>query len=165
MLDALYTNYRSEFVAWAFREFKADKNAAIDVWQDCVVIFYENVVGGRIDKLNSTLKTYLFAIGKNIFLKQHKWYTRHSEIEETMVEDAALLEFSGQQEQMEEKIQLVERALSRLGDPCQKILRQYYYHRRSVEEIAHNMGYNNNDTAKNMKYKCMQRLKKMLIPA
>ncbi|MCC5930412.1 MAG: sigma-70 family RNA polymerase sigma factor [Cyclobacteriaceae bacterium] len=165
LLDALYTNYRREFVAWALREFKADQQTAIDIWQDCVVIFYESVIAGRIDTLNSTLKTYLFAIGKNILLKKHKWELRHNEIEETMLEDMSFMEYNWQHEQQEEKIQLVESALSGLGDPCRQILHQYYYQRRSVEEIARSLGYNNSDTAKNMKYKCMQRLKKVLIPA
>lgn len=163
VLDALYKSYRSEFIAWALREFKADQNAAVDIWQDCVVIFYEGVIGGRIETLNCSLKTYLFAIGKNILLKQHKWNMRHGEIEETMMDDMAVLEFNSGSAQ-EEKMQMVESALVRLGDPCRQLLLQYYYNRRSVDDIARSMGYNNGDTAKNMKYKCMQRLKKMLIP-
>jgi hypothetical protein len=37
-----------------------------------------------------------------------------------------------------------------------------YYHNCSIEDITKKFGYKNADTAKNQKYKCMQRLKKIV---
>ena len=41
-------------------------------------------------------------------------------------------------------------------------LEAYYYKKSSMQQICLSMGYKNADTAKNLKYKCLQRLKKMM---
>jgi hypothetical protein len=50
-----------------------------------------------------------------------------------------------------------------LGEPCHELLGFYYFGRKTMEEISTIMGYKNPDTAKNQKYKCMERLRKMVF--
>ena len=64
-------------------------------------------------------------------------------------------------EEKEELLQMVERSLAQLGDPCKQILEKFYYHHKSNVDIAEELDYKNADTVKNLKYKCLQRLKKI----
>jgi RNA polymerase sigma factor (sigma-70 family) len=63
----------------------------------------------------------------------------------------------------EESLQLIETCLDRLGEPCKSLLELYYYHSMSMEEIAERMNYKNRFTSKNLKYKCINRLRRIYI--
>jgi DNA-directed RNA polymerase specialized sigma24 family protein len=52
--------------------------------------------------------------------------------------------------------------IARMPVHCQKIVHYVYYDNVPVEEIAEKMGYNNTHTASNVKYKCLQQMKKGL---
>jgi len=58
---------------------------------------------------------------------------------------------------------LMEKAMSGLGEPCKSLLESYYLQKKSMVEIAADFGYTNADNAKNQKYKCLMRLKKIFF--
>jgi DNA-directed RNA polymerase specialized sigma24 family protein len=64
-------------------------------------------------------------------------------------------------ESREELIELSKACLLKLGDPCKQVLESYYYHRKSMQEIALWLGYKNEQTARNQKYKCLLRLREI----
>ena len=55
----------------------------------------------------------------------------------------------------------MEKSLNSLGEPCRSLLKAYYLETKSMVEIAGDFGYTNADNAKNQKYKCLMRLKKI----
>ena len=57
----------------------------------------------------------------------------------------------------------MDKAISNLGEPCKSLLEAYYLQKRSMLEIATSFGYTNAETAKNQKYKCLMRLKKIFF--
>jgi len=61
----------------------------------------------------------------------------------------------------EADLQMVERCLQLLGDPCKTLLELYYYKRLSMAQITSSMDYKNVDTTKNLKYKCIKRLRRL----
>ena len=61
-----------------------------------------------------------------------------------------------------EKYDKVREIISSMGDPCKRILELFYFNKLPNEEIAEIMGYNNAKTVKNLKYKCIQRIKKLI---
>lgn len=54
-------------------------------------------------------------------------------------------------------------SLHALGEPCRSIIEDFYIHNFSMELISEKFGYTSADNAKNQKYKCLQRLKKMFF--
>ena len=50
-----------------------------------------------------------------------------------------------------------------LGEPCKTLIEDFYINRLSMEEISEKFGYTNADNAKNQKYKCLQRLKRLFF--
>src|SRR5258708_39689823 len=64
-LAEIYKAYRSEFVGWAGSHYQCDKEEARDIYQASVITLYDNIIKERLQQLNGSVKTYLFAIGRN----------------------------------------------------------------------------------------------------
>jgi DNA-directed RNA polymerase specialized sigma24 family protein len=58
---------------------------------------------------------------------------------------------------------IMDRALNSLGEPCKSLLEGYYLNKKGMQELAADFGYTNADNAKNQKYKCLMRLKKLFF--
>jgi len=58
---------------------------------------------------------------------------------------------------------MMEKAMNGLGEPCKSLLEAFYMQKRSMQEIASGFGYTNSENAKNQKYKCLMRLKKLFF--
>ena len=54
-------------------------------------------------------------------------------------------------------------SLGQLGEPCRTILEDFFIRDFSMQQITEKMGYTNTDNAKNQKYKCLIRLKKLFF--
>ena len=158
-LARIYESYRNEFISWLINRYKCDVEQARDHYQFAVLKLYENVISGKLSELNSTLKTYLFAIGKNKVLESKKTATRF--VDDSLVTLKQEDEIEDLKEK-ENKLITIEKCLEKLGDPCQSLLKQFYFYKKSMDEIATSFNYNNRDTAKNLKFKCLQRLRKLV---
>lgn len=78
---------------------------------------------------------------------------------ETVTVDEDLEEFDRKQEEF----QVMEKAIGSLGEPCKSLIEAYYIHKQNMQAIADQFGYTNADNAKNQKYKCLMRLKKIFF--
>ena len=158
-LENIYTMYRKGFIEWTSATFRITSDQALDLYQQAFLSFYENVVKGKLDEVKSSIKTYLFAIGK---YKVHELYRKQSRIRVINIEVPDCEDVPGEDPECNERLlELSKACLVKLGDPCKRILESYYYHRKSMQEIAGMMGYKNEETAKNQKYKCLLRLREM----
>ena len=152
ILEELYVKYRQEFISWVQRKYQCDPEDAKDIYQ-----FY--ILNNRLTSLTSSIKTYLFAIGKNKALEINKKGKRFQLIENhkyDQLTDEITLDSN-----FEKNLKIVTQCLEMLGDPCNTILQLYYYYKKSMEDIMLRMDYKNTDTVKNQKYKCMNRLRKL----
>src|SRR4249920_1723065 len=69
-LSHLYETFRSEFLRWVMKDFKCPEDDTKDLFQVAVLVVYENIQKGKLDQMTSSLKTYLFSVGKNL---AHEW--------------------------------------------------------------------------------------------
>ncbi len=160
-LEVIYKTYQGEFVAWLCNRFKCPEEEAREIYQVTILTFYNNIIGGKLKKLHSGIKTYLFAIGKYKMMEQYKAARKYAYDVELPLPDEDLEE----KHAYEESLQQVERCLERLGEPAKTLLELYYYHGFSMEEIAGKLHYKNAGTAKNLKYKSLLKLRKMFREA
>jgi len=159
-LKRVYTEYREEFIIWLNRKYNISFDDAKDIYQFSMLKFYENVQSGVLKRLSSSPKTYIFAIGKNKALEAVRNKSRRMNIS---------LELHSQNDIegpdiKEAHLQTIEKAMQDLGEPCRTLLDYFYYQQKSLSFITEYFGYKNNNTAKNQKYKCLQRLKKLCFP-
>jgi DNA-directed RNA polymerase specialized sigma24 family protein len=66
-------------------------------------------------------------------------------------------------EKRQDEFTMMEKAMSGLGEPCKSLLEAFYMQKRSMQDIATGFGYTNAENAKNQKYKCLMRLKKLFF--
>ena len=164
-LDKFYLRHQREFLRWSDKVFDLDATEALDVYQDAMLILYENIQSGKLNELRSSLKTYFFAIGKNLILKKlarRKSETKRWQSAAKEQEYAHVLEFDPSTDHEQAKFDGVVSALKALSERNQSILRLYYYHKLSLKDIATQLGYDSVDVVKNQKVRCMRYLKKLI---
>lgn len=135
---------------------------AKDVYQEAIIAFYERLQQKDF-VLTCKIKTYLYAICKNKWLKclsEKKKTPMRIDNTETFPEVAD--EISSLEEN-ERQFLAMKKSLGELGEPCSTILQDFYIHNLTMEQISDKFGYTNADNAKNQKYKCLQRLKKIFF--
>ena len=135
---------------------------ARDIFQEAMVVLYEKVRTGSFE-LNCQLKTYLYSVSKRLWLKRlqqnNRLFTQEFDLETTVPVDEEI----GQHEKRDAEFELMSQAIQRLGEPCKSLLEAYYLRKMNMQDIALQFGYTNSDNAKNQKYKCLMRLKKLFF--
>jgi len=140
------------------------EDEAKDVYQEGVMVFYEKVRDGSLE-LSCQIKTYLYAVCRRLWLKRLAEKSRfgsrlddHEPYLETGAE-ADLVEA----EERDRRFALMGEALEQIGEPCRSLLEGFYLLDRSMQQLTADFGYTNADNAKNQKYKCLVRLKKLFF--
>jgi len=133
---------------------------ARDIFQEAMIVLYEKVKTGSFE-LNCLIKTYLYSVCRRLWLKRLSQLQRISPEVEKLEETVPVEEDLDLHEQKDIDFQLMERSMKNLGEPCKSLLEAYYLQKKSMVEIAASFGYTNADNAKNQKYKCLMRLKKL----
>jgi len=159
-LALIYEKYRSEFLHWIVKEFHCSPEDSKDIYQFTILIFYDNIKSGRLERLVSSVKTYLFGIGKNVAREHLRRAKRNTSIGGEEWLGAPFVDETDQQ--IEEYVfEAANRAVAGLDKPGRTLIELYYYERKSMQEISAIMNYKNADTAKNQKCKSMARLRKL----
>jgi RNA polymerase sigma factor (sigma-70 family) len=135
---------------------------AKDIFQEAMIVLYEKARSGGFE-LNCQLKTYIYSVCRRLWLKRLQQMQRFSGEVNGIFETVPVEEEVEQQEQRNADFILMEKALQSLGEPCKSLLEAYYLQKKNMTEIAGNFGYTNADNAKNQKYKCLMRLKKLFF--
>ena len=165
-LKKLYAQSREPCRSWLIKNYKISAEDATEIFQISVVILYENICSGKLQKLNSNINTYLHAIAKNKVMELRRRYQKIDRQENSKFLFSKYLINESQIEEkndLESKIETCNQFLNEIGDPCKTLLRLFYFGKRSMTQITNEMGYKNTDTTKNQKYKCLKRLQSMAM--
>jgi len=138
-----------------------DIDDAKDVFQETVLVLYDKVSIGDFN-LSSKLKTYIYSVSRNIWLKKLNKKGIFSDIAD-YVEKISTDDDIERKRELDLQFQMMESALLRLGEPCQTIIRDFYMHNLSMQDLCDKFGYTNPENAKTQKYKCLQRLKRLFF--
>jgi len=133
---------------------------ARDIFQEAMIVLYQKARSGSFE-LNSQLKTYLYSVCRRLWLKRLNQMQRISPEVDNLEETVPVEEELERHEQRNRDFLVMEQAMNNLGEPCKSLLEAYYMGKKSMVEIAGDFGYTNADNAKNQKYKCLMRLKKI----
>lgn len=135
---------------------------AKDVFQEAMIVLYQKVKTGSFE-LNCQIKTYLYSVCRRLWLKrlqhQNKFLSSNDNHEEIVIVDDDMEEH----DKRDVEFTMMEKAMNSLGEPCKSLLEAFYLQKRQMQDIASSFGYTNADNAKNQKYKCLMRLKKLFF--
>lgn len=161
----VYDANREKFLLFA-KKFGLDGEERMDVYQDAYIIFYQNVITGKLKELSSATSTYLFGIGKNLILKSLKKNQTmvHSDYILDIVKDEELLiEIPHLDESLSFEQELLKKYFGTLGEQCQKLLKMFYYRGLSIKEIIEEGNYNNANVVKSQKSRCLKTLREKIL--
>ena len=162
VLNRLYNDYRERFLRWAMGRYQCNDDAAAEVYQKAFTILYFNIKNNKVTELTSSLETYLFGIGKNVFRERYKdKFNQVQSIDERFDLKEVDMTIIDKHQKIHQRT-AVHGLLEQLGEPCNSILLLYYYRKFSMESIAREVGYKNEAVAKKKKYQCLQGLRKMV---
>jgi RNA polymerase sigma factor (sigma-70 family) len=161
---AVETIYRNNFNM--VQSFVLNNNGtyddARDIFQEAMIVLYENA---KLETfvLTCQIKTYIYSICRRLWLKRLQHLNKFSVQVDSLEETVPVEEDIENQDKRNADFVIMERALGSLGEPCKSILEAYYLQKKDMAHIANAFGYTNADNAKNQKYKCLIRLKKLFF--
>lgn len=159
-IEAIYKDNYNLIQALVVRN-NGTADDAKDVFQETMVVLYEKVRSGGFE-LNCQLKTFLYSVGRRLWLKKLMLQNRFAIID-TFDEAVAVDEVTEDHEKRNTEFSMMEKAMMSLGEPCKSLLEAFYLQKKSMQDIASAFGYTNPDNAKTQKYKCLMRLKKLFF--
>ena len=132
---------------------------AKDVYQEAFIAAWQNIKSERFKpQPGSSLEGYLFQIAKYKWLDYLRVKKRNKVVR--VVEDILLEETWNEEEQI--YMEKVQHHFKSLGEPCRQVLTLFYFTKQSMEKIAGVFSWTA-ATAKNNKYRCLQRLRNMVV--
>ena len=135
---------------------------AKDIFQEAMIVLYEKVRSGTFE-LNCQIKTFVYSVSRRLWLKRLQQQNRYSAPGDSLETVVAVEEELADHEQRNAEFEMMEKAINGLGEPCKSLLEAYYLQKQNMQVIASSFGYTNADNAKNQKYKCLMRLKKLFF--
>jgi RNA polymerase sigma factor (sigma-70 family) len=135
---------------------------AKDIFQEAMIVLYEKVRSGSFE-LNCLIRTYVYSVSRRLWLKRLQQMNHYAPALENLQDTVAVEDEIEEIERINNEFQAMEKAITSLGEPCRSLLEAYYLGKKNMQEIALSFGYTNADNAKNQKYKCLMRLKKIFF--
>ncbi len=133
---------------------------AEDVFQETMIVLLRKVPKDDFE-LTSSLKTYIFSIASNIWLKKLRDVSRQANV---LINEVAEEQSAKDIEAIEaQKQSLLHKALASITNHCLTLIYQVFYTDKRREEIMAEMRYKNPHTFNNQKYKCLQQAKKAVV--
>jgi len=135
---------------------------ARDIFQEAMIALYEKAQSESF-VLTCQIKTYVYSICRRLWLKKLQQMGRFSNQVDNLDETIPVEEDLEIHQKRNAEFVIMERAMNSLGEPCKSLLEGYYLKKMGMQELASEFGYTNADNAKNQKYKCLMRLKKLFF--
>jgi RNA polymerase sigma factor (sigma-70 family) len=170
-LAALYTYNYPKVEAYVIRN-SGTADQARDVYQEAFITVWQHIQSNRFREQDTgSIHGYLYQVAKNKWLD----YLRSSRFkktaplpdvmrEEDLPGNTTDNETYEARMQEEEKLQKTISAFGSLSDECRDMLRRFYFEKRSLRTIARAISINE-ASARNKKYRCMQKLREIVNTA
>lgn len=132
---------------------------AKDVFQDALMIILEKIKAPDFE-LKSSFYTYLFSVCKLTWYAKRRKKVNHTV---TIPDDNTLIDQKNIEEELfnRELDNIYRENFSKLGTICQQLLRLFFV-KKSMTEIAKLLDLKNEHTARTRKYRCREKLKKLI---
>jgi len=154
--------YKYTFPKVAFVIIKegGDKHIARDIFQNALIVLLERIKSDDFELTCST-GTYLHSVSVNIWRNLRRKLAHRvitAEIREFFHDMTETIYF----EEIPEEYDRVASILEKIEDPCKSLLENFYLKGLSWDAIAEKLGYANAASARNQKYKCLEKIREIM---
>jgi len=162
-IKKVYYKHRDVFFGFGKKYRLTDAELA-DIYQDAFLALRKQALSGKLYDVKSSMKTYLFGIGKHLIfneLKRQKNFIRvrvNNNNEVAKSHEIVLnrtLELTLEQKLLQENFK-------KLGKKCKNVLTLFYYRGLTNEEIAQQENYENEAVVRSQKSRCLKTLKEYI---
>ena len=133
------------------------KEQVADIFQDGIIVFF-NQAKHKDFEIKSSIKTYLYAVCKNLWLMYLRKTKKEVDIKDEH-KHILLSENYFDTLVITERKQLILKLINGLGTQCQKLLKLFYYQKMRMAQIKEEMHFSSEQVAKNKKSICMKSLR------
>ena len=145
-----------------------------DIYSDTFIAIRKNLLEGNVAS-GTKWKAYIFQIGYKMAVNKAKQSSRfvqaidmtsNDDIDannrfETYLSLKEVME-DEENETQSQRLSILEREIKYLPEPCETILKDYYYGGFSMAEIMSEIHYQSTDSVKSMKNRCMNKLRERI---
>ena len=159
VLDKLYVDFRDPFINY-FKKYQIGEEEIKDIYQDTMIAFYQKGVQGKLSGMTSSIKTYVFGIGKHKaidFLRKKSKKKGNISFAKDEYEQISI-----ENEELSIEQKKLNQHFTALGESCQKMLRLFYYRGLSIQEIVRIGNYKDANTVKSHKSRCVKQLRTLV---
>ncbi|MBC3757306.1 sigma-70 family RNA polymerase sigma factor [Hyunsoonleella sp. SJ7] len=138
---------------------------AKDIYQEAFITVWNHVKIDRFKPENETaLQGYLYRIAKNKWtdVVRSKSFKGSRSLTDEALNTFKDEDFNEGKPKDDEKLKLAMEAFKNLGQPCKQLLRTFYFEKKSLRDISIELNIEET-TARNKKYRCMKKLKSMIV--
>lgn len=162
-LLSLYS-HREYCVNYLIQKTKCIRAEAEDIFIESVLDIQEkNIDLNEIVNLRSYLVVTSLNYWKRLYNKTKKQNGQNEQISRYFyhyLSDSD--DEEGESQLLENRYEKINSAFENLGDKCRRIISLFYLEGHSMQDIANKMGFNTSLVATTVKYRCMNRLKKIV---
>jgi RNA polymerase sigma factor (sigma-70 family) len=167
--EQIYKQHYHVVSNWLLKNGGSASDAA-DLFQEGMVVLFGRSQNKDF-KLTCGIGTYLFEVSKHLWYKKIRKRKREPVYlienfrrgEDTL--EMAYTDEINMHRERELYYEQLKMALDQIGEPCSSLLKAYYFQDKNMHHIARDFGYTNQESAKNQKYKCLGRLRKIFYSA
>jgi RNA polymerase sigma factor (sigma-70 family) len=155
ILDLIYTEFYPQLKGFILRNQGTEEDAQ-DVYQDAVLVIYQKLQQANL-AMNCSFNTYLYSVGRLLWLKQLERRRLLSYVANEVFED---LDLDGDLlliDRANERYKLYQDHFNQLSYNCQKIL-EMFLAKIPVKDITRILGYKSDQYTKKRKHQCKEKL-------
>ena len=156
-VEVLYAQYFKEIIELVRFMGGNDEDGA-DVFQEAVLVMIEKIREKRF-RGDSSIKTFLFGIVRNLWLMELRTRERRKKREEQYMTGEPSIQHSIGINKSGTDLNSI---FDQLGDVCKRILIGFYYENKSMKILLEQFDFKNEQVLRNRKNNCMRKLKEML---
>ena len=163
IIKELYNANRSVFINFA-KTYNITEIDGVDIYQEAFIALRKHAVSGKLHQVKSSLKTYLFGIGKHLIykkLKENALTINYNALIHAGDNDFEEIKLETEKDLTEEQ-QILQYYFRQLGKSCQQMLTLSFYRGLTNEEIATLEGYESEAVVRSQKSRCLKTLKDLI---
>lgn len=153
--DELRTPFRLYFLKFSGMDIKKVN----ELYQEAMVVFHRNVMSDKLTSpLQSTLRTYLFGIGKILCKKQGE----NTQNWDSDIPDIPITPQIEIIEDWRDKAEQARNLLNKVGEPCRELLSLIYIKGYVMEAVAEALDLPSTGAVRKRKFDCLKKLRSLL---
>lgn len=160
ILSVVYMKYRNDFFSFIRKSNNFTKEQVEDAFIDAILILRLNILSDRIQIQNSSVKTYLFAVGRNLLMEEFRRETKLIELQSDGAYGNLLHETESTDGELT-NIKRIQEVFDQLSPGCRRMLTHIYFHGWSYQDIQEEYQYQSIEALRVQRVRCIKQLKRI----